>query len=77
MPEYADSTGDGAVQSVLRNSLPIEEELDRGGTFDGAGDSYCPCEARSFEPYGSKVVQEIQGLCKSIERLVLIETNAE
>jgi len=25
MPEYADSTGDVAVQSVLRNSLSIEE----------------------------------------------------
>ena len=56
-----------AVQSVLRNSLPIEEELDRGGTFDGAGDSYCPCEARSFEPYGSNVVQEVEGFMDELK----------
>lgn len=67
MPEYADSTGDGAVQSVLRNSLPIEEELDRGGTFDSAGDSYCPCEARSFEPNGSNVVQEVEGFMDELK----------
>lgn len=59
-------TGECSVQSVLRNSLSIEEGPRR--TFDRTGDSYCPCEARSFEPNRSKVVQEIEGLCGWVER---------